>query len=144
MIFMAIPFLGLVLLAYAGVSLAGDGRMADFLAAEAFRLGGLPAQETGADGLPVPLVLTNGDLFTAVGLVLLGLELMKSASTRGGSLLNHGLSTLVLVASVALLLLVPGFATTTFLLLTLMILIDVLVGFTLTALAARRDVSFEK
>jgi hypothetical protein len=142
--FMIVPFLALVVIAYAALVLLGDGLMAARLAEEMFRLGNLPGQETGADGLPVPIVVTLGDLFVASGLVLLGLELMKSASTHGGSLVNHGLSTLALVGAVALFVVVPGFSTTTFLLLTVMVLIDVLVGFTLTALAARRDVSFDR
>ncbi|KAA5805540.1 hypothetical protein F1654_05600 [Alkalicaulis satelles] len=83
--------------------------------------------------------LTTGDLILIFALVMLFMEMIKSAGSGTSSLINHGLSMLTFLISMVLFLMVPLFATTTFFLLTMMSLVNVLGGFTITAIAARRD-----
>ena len=83
--------------------------------------------------------LSTADLILIAGLAFLFLEIIKSAGSSTSTLLNHGLSMALLLACLLLFLLVPVFATSTFFLLTMMVLLDVVAGFTVTAIAARRD-----
>jgi hypothetical protein len=83
--------------------------------------------------------ITLGDLLLVIGLILLFLEIVASSNMRG-SIINHGLALLVLIICVVEFLLVPACGTSTFLLLTLFTLVDVVAGFSVTVLAARRDV----
>lgn len=84
--------------------------------------------------------VTMGDLLLVISLVVLFVELLKSTNSRRAAILNHGLSMLLFVVCLVELLLGPAFATSTFFLITLMVLLDVLAGFIVTILAARRDV----
>ena len=81
-----------------------------------------------------------GDLLLAVSLVVLFVELLKSTNSRRVAIINHSLSMLLFVACLVEFLLAPAFATSTFFLLTLMVLLDVLAGFIVTIVSARRDV----
>jgi hypothetical protein len=83
-----------------------------------------------------------GDLLLAVALVVLFIELLKSTTSRRIAIVNHALSLLLFVVSLVEFLLAPAFATSTFFLLGLMSLLDVLAGFIVTIVAARRDVGF--
>jgi hypothetical protein len=83
--------------------------------------------------------LSTGDLILLLGLIFLFIEMVKSSGSGTSTLLNHGLSIAVLLACILLFLLVPVFASSVFFLITLMALIDVAGGFTITAVAARRD-----
>ena len=83
-----------------------------------------------------------GDLLLAVSLVVLFVELLKSTNSRRVAIINHSLSMLLFVACLVEFLLAPAFATSTFFLLTLMVLLDVLAGFIVTIVSARRDVDF--
>lgn len=83
--------------------------------------------------------LSTADLVLIVGLVFLFVEMIKSAGSGTATLLNHGLSMATLLIGVVLFLLVPAFATSTFFLLVMMSLLDVVAGFSITAIAARRD-----
>jgi hypothetical protein len=84
--------------------------------------------------------VTTGDLLLVISLMVLFVELLKSTNSRRAAILNHGLSMLLFVVCLVELLLAPSFATSTFFLITLMVLLDVLAGFIVTILAARRDV----
>ncbi|MCC5995127.1 MAG: hypothetical protein JJU18_01990 [Oceanicaulis sp.] len=84
-------------------------------------------------------VLTTSDLILIFALVMLFMEMIKAAGSGTSSLINHGLSMLTFLISMVLFLMVPLFATTTFFLLTMMSLVNVLGGFTITTIAARRD-----
>jgi hypothetical protein len=81
-----------------------------------------------------------GDLLIAAALVVLFVELLKSTNSRRVAIINHSLSMLLFVACLVEFLLAPAFATSTFFLLTLMVLLDVLAGFIVTIVSARRDV----
>ena len=67
---------------------------------------------------------------------------MKSAGTRRIAILNHSLSMGLFVICLIEFLIFPAFATSTFFLVGLMVLLDVLAGFVVTIIAARRDVDF--
>lgn len=88
-------------------------------------------------------VLTNGDLLVVLALVLLFAEVLKATRTGAGSILDHLLSTAVFIAALVEFLLVGLAATATFFLLTVIALIDVAAGFSITIRAARRDVALD-
>ena len=73
--------------------------------------------------------VSTGDLILAAALVVLFLELVKSTTSRRLTLVNHGLSMLLFAICLAEMLLAPACATSTYFLITLMILLDVLAGF---------------
>jgi predicted neutral ceramidase superfamily lipid hydrolase len=81
-----------------------------------------------------------GDLILAVALVVLFIELLKSTTSRRVAIINHSLSMILFIVCLVEFLLAPAFATSTFFLLTLMVLLDVLAGFIVTIVAARRDI----
>ena len=83
-----------------------------------------------------------GDLLLAASLVVLFIELLKSTTSRSAAIINHSLSMVLFIGCLVEFLLLPAFATSTFFLLTLMVLLDVLAGFIVTIVAARRDVDF--
>lgn len=85
------------------------------------------------------LGLTLGGMLLAVGLILLYLEILKATRTTGAAVADHVLSMAVFIVALLELILVPAFGTVTFLLITLMTLIDVVAGFTVTIQTARRD-----
>ena len=79
------------------------------------------------------------DIFVAFCLCLLFIEVVKATRTGRSEILNHAFSTLTFVAALIEFLLLNGFATTTFFLLTAMCLFDVVAGYTISIVAARRD-----
>ena len=84
--------------------------------------------------------VTLGDLFLAASLVVMFIELLKSASSRNVAIINHSLSMILFVGCLVEFLLLKGFSTSVFFLITLMVLLDVLAGFIVTIVAARRDI----
>jgi hypothetical protein len=89
-------------------------------------------------GSPWPISL--GDLLLAFALVVLFVELLKSTTSRRIAIINHSLSMILFIVCLVEFLLAPAFATSVFFLLTLMVLLDVLAGFIVTIIAARRDI----
>ncbi len=84
-----------------------------------------------------------GDLFTAGALVVLFIELLKSTNSRNVAIINHSLSMLLFVGCLVEFLLLKGCATSVFFLVTLMVMLDVLAGFVVTIVAARRDIEVD-
>lgn len=82
---------------------------------------------------------TLSDLLVAGTLFLLFVEVLKATRTGGNSLVDHGLSTLVFIVCLIEFLVVPEAATSLFFFITLIALIDVIAGFSVTIRAARRD-----
>ena len=80
-----------------------------------------------------------GDLFVLLGLFMLFFELIRATNSNRTAIINHSLSMIVFVVSLVLFLLGPGFATSTFFLLVMMTLLDVLAGFIVTIIASRRE-----
>ena len=83
--------------------------------------------------------LTLGDILLAVGLFLLFFEILKATRTGGNSIVDHAFSMIVFVVCLILFLIWDRAATSTFFLLMLMAMIDVIAGFSVTINAARRD-----
>ena len=98
--------------------------------------------------LPLPsgivLSLSFGDLLVVLGLLLLFVEIFKATRTGTASIIDHLLSVGLFVFCLIELILFPAFGTTTFLFLTLMTLIDVVAGFTVTITSARRDIGLDE
>ncbi|MBR9824288.1 MAG: hypothetical protein GYB36_00620 [Alphaproteobacteria bacterium] len=87
------------------------------------------------------LPLAVGDILIILGMIMLFIELIKSAGSGTATILNHGLSMGVFVIALTLFLLVGQFGTAAFFLLTLMALMDTVAGFVVTIVSARRDLA---
>ena len=83
-----------------------------------------------------------GDLILAGALVVLFVELLKSTTSQRIAIINHTLSMVLFIICLVEFLLFPAFATSTFFLLILMVLLDFLAGFIVTVISARRDIDF--
>jgi hypothetical protein len=83
--------------------------------------------------------VSTGDILILVGLALLFVETVKSTRTDSVSLINHGMSALLFVIFLVEFLTMQGFTTSVFGILMAMQLFDVIAGYTITAVAARRD-----
>lgn len=83
--------------------------------------------------------VSAADLLVMTGLVVLFIELLKSTTSRRTVLVNHALSMVLFIVCLVQFLLLPAFATSTFFLVMLMVLLDVLAGFIVTVVASRRD-----
>ena len=83
-----------------------------------------------------------GDLILFLSLILLFFELLKSTSSQKVAIVNHALSLIVFVVCLVEFLLIRGFATSTFFLILTMVMLDVLAGFIVTIIAARKDMDF--
>ena len=86
--------------------------------------------------------LTLGDVMVAVAIACLFFEIMKSGRTGNATIVNHILSTIVLVIYIIEFILVYAAATSVFFILTLIALFDVIAGFTITIRTASRDVTY--
>jgi hypothetical protein len=97
------------------------------------------------DGVAITLfsgeawTLRFGDLFLVVSLILLFIEIVKSTSTGAASVINHALSMLVFIIFLIEFVTVKGFGNSVFFLMTVMGLLDVIAGFTISIVAAKRD-----
>lgn len=79
------------------------------------------------------------DMLLAFALFVLFFEILKSTRTGGNSVVDHALSMIVFVVCLILFLIWPLAATSLFFLITLISLLDVMAGFSVTIRAARRD-----
>jgi hypothetical protein len=86
--------------------------------------------------------ISLADILMAGSLLILFAELLKSASSRRIAILNHSMAMVLFVICLVEFLLFPAFATSTFFLISLMVLLDVLAGFIATVVAGRRDADF--
>lgn len=83
--------------------------------------------------------VSTSDLLIAFSIFLLFFELLKATTSRQITLVNHSLSLIVFIVCLIEFLLIPQFATSTFFLIVLMTLLDVLAGFIVTVITARKD-----
>jgi hypothetical protein len=77
------------------------------------------------------------DLLLAAALIVAFIELLKGIDDRRIAIANHALSIALFVLCLAAMLLAPAFATSTFFLITLMVLLDLVAGFIVTMGEAR-------
>jgi len=82
---------------------------------------------------------TVSDLYIILGVLTLYIEIFKSTGTGIVSVIDHSLSMLVFIIFLIEFLVVKGCGTSTFFILGLMSLLDVIAGFTVSIVAARRD-----
>ena len=83
-----------------------------------------------------------GDLILFLALILLFFELLKSTSSQKVAIVNHALSMVLFIGVLVEFLLIKGFATSTFFLIVAMVMLDVLAGFIVTIISARKDLDF--
>ena len=97
--------------------------------------------------LQVPLIsgatfsLDLGHLLLMVGVILLYFEIIKATHTTNSAIVDHVLSTLVLIVFLIEFITVRQCGSATFLTLAFMALVDVVAGFTVTISSANRDFS---
>jgi hypothetical protein len=123
----AIPLLAFVVIAYVAFAWAG----ADFTLPRF-----TPTLPSG--GL---WQITLGDMLLTVALIVLFFEVVKATRTGGNSVVDHALSMIVFIACLILFLVWEPAATSLFFLITVISLIDVIAGFSVTIRSARRDFS---
>lgn len=82
------------------------------------------------------------DAFVVGGVLVLYVEIFKATGTGMASVLDHTLSMLVFIGFLVEFLVVGACGTSTFFALALMALLDVIAGFTVSIVAARRDFAF--
>ncbi len=81
--------------------------------------------------------MTQADVIVAAGMGLLFIEILKSVGSPMLSLVNHGIAVMTLLVFAVEFMSIPGFTTSTYFLLALMQLIDVIAGYTITIVASR-------
>ncbi|MBE9562921.1 MAG: hypothetical protein IMF12_08685 [Proteobacteria bacterium] len=89
---------------------------------------------SGAEWAP-----TWGDVVIMLSVLVLYFEIIKSTKTGTASIVEHGLSMVVFIACLMEFMLLEIAGTSTFLVITLMSLLDVVAGFNITIASARRD-----
>ena len=127
----SLPLLALVVAAYTALALVAPGWLENVLFS-------LPLL-SGAT-----LLLRGNDLLLVISLVLLGIEISRATSSSSAAILNHVLSLVVFIVALIDFIVMPQLGNTTFFLILLMTLIDVITGFTVTITAARRNVSYDE
>ncbi len=84
--------------------------------------------------------VSYGDIFVFGSLIVLFLEIVNSVNTDARSIINHALSALVALICIVLFVTTAAFTNSTFFMLITMMLIDVIAGFVITIVGARRDI----
>lgn len=84
---------------------------------------------------------TWSDLLLLITLILLFVEIVKSTFTTTSTLIDHALSMIVFIAVGVEFLMVPQAATSTFFIIMVATLIDVVAGYTIGIRVARRDLN---
>lgn len=90
-----------------------------------------------------PFVLTVATSIILLALALLSIEVVKAARIGAGSIVDHVLATALFVAALLEFLLIRQAATGTFLVLTVIALLDLICGFAVSIRTAIRDVSLD-
>jgi len=85
-----------------------------------------------------------GDLLLAGSLVVLFIELLKSTTSKRAAIVNQSLSLVLFIFCLIEFLLSPAFASSTFFLISLMVLLDVMAGVVISIVSARRDIELER
>ncbi|MFK5980565.1 MAG: hypothetical protein QM488_16945 [Rhizobiaceae bacterium] len=85
--------------------------------------------------------MTLGDLMITLGLLLLFFEIMKATRVGTDSIIDHLLSTFVLIAFLVEFLLVESAAHAVFFILMVITFVDVIAGFSVSIRSATRDVT---
>jgi len=130
----AFPTILIAVLAYNAIALGGG-------------LFGHDAASLLAQNFPVTVFsgdiwkITLGDALVSLALLLLFVETIKAARTSHREILNHALSLLTFIGALVEFITLKGFGTSAFFLITAMCLFDVVAGYTIAIIAAKRDLS---
>jgi hypothetical protein len=90
-----------------------------------------------------PWTVAVGDLFVTGALVALFVEVIRATAPDEKAIIERGLSLLVLLVALMAFVLVPGFNTSVFFVIVVIALIDVAAGYSVSVIAARREVAFK-
>jgi hypothetical protein len=85
--------------------------------------------------------ISLGDTLVTLALLLLFIEMVKATRPARREILNHALSVFTFIGALLEFIVLKGFGTSTFFLITAMCLFDVVAGFTISIIAAKRDLS---
>ena len=88
--------------------------------------------------------VTPEDIILAFAIVLLGVEVIKATRMGIRGLMDHVLSMVLFIVMLVEFLLVPRAGTSTFFILMVISLVDVLAGFIITARTAQRDIQIDR
>lgn len=88
------------------------------------------------------ILITVSDTLILLAVVFLYVETFKATRTSIVSIIDHAVSLLVFVVFLIEFLVVEQVGNTTFLIITIASLMDVIMGFTVTISTAKRDISF--
>ncbi|WP_202388822.1 hypothetical protein [Pontixanthobacter aquaemixtae] len=113
--------------------------------------GGPPAmlQLVDATALTLPMIsgvnleLGWGDLLIVFAVIFLFIEVIKATSTASTGIINHMLSMFLFILCVIEFMIFESFATSTFFIITMIVLLDALAGMVVTIVSARRDFGVE-
>ncbi|MBX3512632.1 MAG: hypothetical protein KIT15_00575 [Xanthobacteraceae bacterium] len=87
--------------------------------------------------------ISTGDILIAFTLFLLFFEVLKAARNTARSIFDHVLSTLIFIGALVEFLLVKEASTSTFAIMLIIALVDVLGGWSVAVRTARRDFSID-
>ena len=96
-------------------------------------------------GIDVPMFsgekwhFSLGDLLVLVALMMLFVEIVKSTRTTAREIINHALSMIIFVVAIVCFITLKAFSTSTFFLITVMTIFDVVAGYTISIVAAEHD-----
>ena len=91
-----------------------------------------------------PWTVTPEDIILAFAIVLLGIEVIKATRMGIRGLMDHVLSMVLFIVMLVEFLLVQRAGTSTFFILMVISLVDVLAGFIITARTAQRDIQIDR
>jgi|SRR5215475_9968 len=83
---------------------------------------------------------TPGDLLTAIGILILFVEMLKATRLSSRTMMDHILSMILFIVMLVEFLMIKQAATGTFFLLVILSFVDVVGGFSITVSAARRNI----
>lgn len=136
--FLSIPWLIIPVVSYFGIIWVGTS-FYEAGVQETMDYALIPDIKLLSDGI---WKLTVSEVLLIVTMAILFIEILKATRVSSMSLVDHSLSTLLFVVCLVLFLTVTPAASSTFFLITVMTLIDVVAGFSITLRSARRDVGF--
>jgi hypothetical protein len=88
--------------------------------------------------------VTTEDIILAIAILLLTLEILKATRMSSRAIVDHVLSMLLFIVMLVEFLLVAAAGTSTFFLLMVISLVDVMAGFIVTIRTAQRDLQIER
>jgi len=91
----------------------------------------------------VTFALTVGATIILMAVLLVGVEIVKATRIGRGSIADHVLAVVLFVAFLVEFLLIPQAATSTFVVLMAIALLDLVCGFAVSLKSASRDVNFD-